>query len=81
MRVSVKLFAVVREKAGVGELSIDLPEGATVATAAEALAVRLPGVGEYLRRAAFAVNRSYAPPASPLREGDELAIIPPVSGG
>ena len=81
MRVTVKLFAVVREKAGLPELEVDVPEGATVASAAEALSARLPAVGEHLRRAAFAVNQTYVPREAPLRDGDELAVIPPVSGG
>ena len=81
MRVNVKLFAIVREKAGLGELQVDVPEGSTVATAAEALSARLPAVGEHLRRAAFAVNQSYTPRETVLRDGDELAVIPPVSGG
>lgn len=81
MRVSVKLFAVVREKAGVGEFTLELPAGTTVAQAGEAVAERFPGVRDYLRRAAFAVNRSYSPREAVLRDGDEVAVIPPVSGG
>ena len=81
MRVRVKLFAIVKERAGVGELSLELPDGATVAAASAALKEKFPAVAAYLVRAAFAVNREYAGAATVLREGDELAVIPPVSGG
>lgn len=76
MRVSVRLFAMLRQRAGRDALELDLPEGATVAdalAAVEDLAGGLPLV--------LAVNREYAPAEQPLRPGDELALIPPVSGG
>jgi len=81
MRVNVKLFAVLRERAGVAELALEVPEGATVATATARLAERFPGIGQMLGRAAFAVNREYSPAGTVLKNGDELAAIPPVSGG
>lgn len=81
MNVTVKLFAVVRERAGLTELSLDLPDGATVANAAEFLARHLPAAAQHLRHVAYAVNRSYAQPTTALHDGDELAVIPPVSGG
>jgi molybdopterin synthase catalytic subunit len=81
MTVTVKLFAILRDRAGTAELSLTLPPGATVARAAEALAERLPAVRDFLPRVAYAVNRSYAKPDARLSDGDELALIPPVSGG
>jgi molybdopterin converting factor subunit 1 len=81
MRIRVKLFAIVKERAGVGELWLELREGANVAAASMALKERLPAVAGFLDRSAFAVNREYAEAASVLRDGDELAVIPPVSGG
>jgi molybdopterin synthase catalytic subunit len=81
MTITVKLFAVVRERAGVAELRLDLPHRATVRAAAEALAEKLPAIRELLPRAAFAVNREYFGHDEPLNDGDELAVIPPVSGG
>jgi MoaE-MoaD fusion protein len=81
MRVRVKLFAIVKERAGVGETLLDLPDGATVAAAAGALKEEFPAVAAFLDRAAFAVNREYVDAAAVLRDGDELAVIPPVSGG
>jgi molybdopterin converting factor subunit 1 len=76
MKVSVRLFASLRERAGRDELELELPEGAHVRDALDAvddLAGGLPLV--------LAVNREYADPGDPLQAGDELALIPPVSGG
>lgn len=81
MRVRVKLFAILRERANTSELTLELAEGATVAAAAELLAVRFPILRDHLPKVAFAVNRSYSPPTTILTDGDELAVIPPVSGG
>jgi molybdopterin converting factor subunit 1 len=79
--VHVKLFAVLREKAGVAECALDLPEGATVRSARGPLLARLPALREHIDRCAYAVNWSYVKSDTRLRDGDELALIPPVSGG
>ena len=79
--VRVKLFAILRDKAGVAEFPLELPEGATVATAAGAIAHRYPDTTPYLPRVAYAVNAAYAPATTVLQDNDELALIPPVSGG
>jgi molybdopterin converting factor subunit 1 len=81
MQIRVKLFAIVRDRAGVSELSLDLPEGATVRSAVQAIATKLPAVRDFLPRAAFAVNHEYFGHEQVLHDGDELAVIPPVSGG
>ena len=81
MRVNVKLFAILRDRAGVPELSLDLPAGATAASAGAAVGERYPALREHLNRVAYAVNPAYAPAGTALSEGDELALIPPVSGG
>ena len=81
MRITVKLFAILRERAGVSELSLDLEKGQTVTHAARALAKQLPQLEGLLHRVAFAVNREYAPETTVLHDNDELAAIPPVSGG
>ena len=81
IRIDVRLFAVLRERAGVSEMALDLPDGATVAVAAAALLEALPVLRSDIRVAAYAVNRAYAGPEVVLEEGDELAVIPPVSGG
>jgi molybdopterin converting factor subunit 1 len=81
MRVIIKLFAVLRETAQTSELTLDLPAGATAAAAVAALGEQIPAVAKLLARSACAVNQSYVPLGSTLNDGDELAIIPPVSGG
>jgi len=81
MKVKLKLFALYREKAGTGELWLDLPEGAVVQDALNALAERFPDLKDLLVRAFFALNKRYVQPQDPLKEGDELAVFPPVSGG
>jgi molybdopterin converting factor subunit 1 len=81
MRVRVLLFAILRDRAGVSEVPLDLPEGATVAAAAEAVFGRFPEVRAAARSVAYAVNRAYARPDATLKEADEVALIPPVSGG
>ena len=81
MRVTVKLFAVLREKAGASEVILDLPAAADVSAAARKLAEKHPVIGEFLPKLAFAVNREYARPEQNLHDGDELALLPAVSGG
>jgi molybdopterin synthase catalytic subunit len=76
MQVMVRLFAALRERAGRPVVELELPEDACVA---DALA-RLVGLTEGVP-VVIAVNREYADPAERLRPGDEVALIPPVSGG
>jgi molybdenum cofactor biosynthesis protein MoaC/molybdopterin converting factor subunit 1 len=82
MQVEIRLFAVFRERAGRDRLEIELPDGATVADALAA-AAREPGLDELLPRmpARVAVNHEYAGEDEVIEAGDELALIPPVSGG
>jgi molybdopterin converting factor subunit 1 len=81
MTIKIKLFALLRDAAGAGEITLDLPADATVGTAAEHLIERFPQLESHLPRCAFAVNFEYASLGEPLHDGDELAAIPPVSGG
>ena len=82
MTVSVRLFAVLRERAGCDSVEIELPDGATVGDALERLAEK-PGLGELVERMPLrmAVNREYATTTTSIAPGDELAVIPPISGG
>jgi MoaE-MoaD fusion protein len=82
MTVSVRLFAILREHAGRASVEIELPEGATVGDAFDCLAAA-PGLGELVERLPLrmAVNREYAGAGTPIAPGDELALIPPISGG
>jgi molybdopterin synthase catalytic subunit len=76
MQVRVRLFAGLRERAGTDEVQLELPEGALVR---DALAQMHPLTGGV--PVVMAVNREYADAAEKLSSGDELALIPPVSGG
>jgi MoaE-MoaD fusion protein len=80
--ISVRLFAILRERAGRDSVALELAEGATVDDALAALGTR-DGLGDALDRmpVVMAVNRAYAEGDRTLREGDEVALIPPVSGG
>jgi MoaE-MoaD fusion protein len=81
VRVHVRLFAVQRELAGTRELPIDLPAGATIEDAWRALVDRHPVLAPGRASVRFARNGTYAEPDERLADGDELACIPPVSGG
>jgi molybdopterin synthase catalytic subunit/molybdopterin converting factor small subunit len=76
VEVTVKLFAVLRERAGTSEVTLELPEGARVRDAIESLADVAAGVPVVM-----AVNREYADGDVVLSDSDELALVPPVSGG
>jgi molybdopterin synthase catalytic subunit len=76
MRVTVRLFAQLRERAGQRSLELDLPEGARVRDALGAVADLTAGLPVVM-----AINREYAKENDELSQGDELALIPPVSGG
>ncbi len=76
MEVVVRLFAGLRERAGTGERRLELPEGSRVADVWAPLEL-----GEQPAGLLYAVNREYAPADTPLSGGDEVALIPPVSGG
>jgi molybdopterin synthase catalytic subunit len=76
MHVRVRLFAGLRERAGTDEIELDLPEGSTVADALERVQHLANGTSVVM-----AVNREYADASAPLHADDELALIPPVSGG
>jgi molybdopterin synthase catalytic subunit/molybdopterin converting factor small subunit len=82
MTVTVRLFAILRERAGRDSIEIELPEDATVGDAFERLAAA-PGLGELVGRLPLrmAVNREYAGEGTAIAPGDELALIPPISGG
>jgi molybdopterin synthase catalytic subunit/molybdopterin converting factor small subunit len=76
VRVVVKLFAGLRERSGASELELDLPQDARVGDVWPVLEL-----GEQPAGLLFAVNREYAAAERDLAEGDEVALIPPVSGG
>lgn len=80
MRVHVRLFASYREAAGVGQLDLELRPGATASDAISELSRRHPIIAAG-RSVVIAKNREYVNADEPLVDGDEIALIPPVSGG
>jgi molybdopterin synthase catalytic subunit len=81
VRVTVKLFGSAREESGAKELSLELAEGARVAELRARLARELPAVGRLGLRLRVARNLELVGEDAALAEGDELALLPPVSGG
>lgn len=81
IRIRVLLFASLAEQAGARELDLTLPEGASAGEALEALCEAIESVARARASLAVAVNERYALASQALRDGDVLALIPPVSGG
>jgi molybdopterin converting factor subunit 1 len=81
MRITIRLFGRLRDMAGASELERDVPAGATVASAWTLLASEFPQMAPYARSVSAAVNADFAKMTAPLADGDEVAFLPPVSGG
>jgi molybdopterin converting factor small subunit len=81
MRVRVKLFASLRELAGTGDLETVVEPGATVADVWAALVSRYPALAPYAAATSCARNLEYARLSTPVDPDDEIAFMPPVSGG
>ncbi len=81
LRIRVRLFAMQRETAGMKELRVEVPLGSTVEDAWSAIVATVPALASGRTSLRFAVNGTYAKPDTLLADGDEVACIPPVSGG
>ena len=81
MRVEILYFAILRERARCARETLELPDGADVSAARAAVAERHPEIAALLSRVQVAVNRTQAPDAQRLADGDEVALLPPVAGG
>ena len=81
MQVHFLLFALYRDLAGTEQLSLELPPGATARDAVDRLRRTGSGFARLPEAPVVAINREYAPLHALLREGDELALLPPVAGG
>jgi MoaE-MoaD fusion protein len=81
MRIRVRLFAMQRELAGSREEVLELPAGATIENAWEGIVAKHPLLAPGRPSVRFARNAAYAPATTVLEDGDEVAMIPPVSGG
>ena len=81
MRVTVRLFARLRELAGTGELTRELPAEATVDAVWQSVVRDYPAMAAYQPSLSCAVNAEYARFKTAVNDGDEVAFLPPVSGG
>jgi molybdopterin converting factor subunit 1 len=81
MKVKVKLFAILRERAGTAEVTKEIQEGSTVADLWAALQEDYPKLAVPGIRLLYAVNQDYVRPDRVLKDSDEVVFVPPVSGG
>lgn len=81
MRVTLLYFAAARERAGTSSETLDLRDGATAAEALAAACERHPALQAVAGKLRLAVDQDFSPPDRKLRDGSEVALIPPVSGG
>ena len=81
MFVTVRLFARLRELAGQDELRVEVADGSTAQDVWNGLAATYPPLADYTTAISVAVNEDYARLTASVRDGDEIAFLPPVSGG
>jgi molybdopterin converting factor subunit 1 len=81
VRVTIRLFARLRELVGAGELQRNAADGVTVAGIWQSLADEFPAIAPYAESMSCAVNAEYARMTTTVQDGDEVAFLPPVSGG
>jgi molybdopterin synthase sulfur carrier subunit len=79
--VTVKLFAAYQEACGVSDLKLELPAGTPVAAVRDRLIAAHPQLAEWQDVTRFGINLQFVPPETILQAGDEVVLIPPVSGG
>ena len=79
--VAVRLFARFRDRAGTDVVSVSLPAGSRVSALRDELARTWPDLAGLIARSAVAVNEEYVAEDAVIRSGDDVALIPPVSGG
>lgn len=83
MKVTVLYFAISRETVGKSQEDIEVADGSTTQDLLQQLLTTYPGLESVMRSCVFAVNQEYVAPSHSLalKDGDEVAIIPPLSGG
>ncbi|MEM9162004.1 MAG: MoaD/ThiS family protein [Cyanobacteria bacterium P01_F01_bin.4] len=79
--VKVKLFAAYQEAYGLPELSLELPMGTSVSAVCDRICTEHPSLGQWRSLTRFGINLQFVAPDTPLQDGDEVVLIPPVSGG
>ncbi|WP_297455340.1 molybdopterin converting factor subunit 1 [Persephonella sp.] len=81
MRIKVLYFSSIKDKIGMSSENIEMAENSTVYDLIKLLSEKYPQIKDSLKNSMFAVNEEYASTEQELKEGDTVAIIPPVSGG
>ena len=81
MKLKVRLFARARDLAGADHVVVDLPDGSAVADLRRRLVALYPRLADLAAKCAVAVDEEFAGDDAPLKEGAEIALLPPVSGG
>jgi len=81
VHVTIRLFARLRELAGASELTRQVPDGSAAGDVWQTLVGEFPALNDYTRTISVAVNEDYARMTAAIRDGDEIAFLPPVSGG
>jgi molybdopterin converting factor subunit 1 len=81
MKITVQLFAILREAAGASQLDLEVPAGTTARQIAQMLAERFPKFRAHLHTLSFAVNNEIVPANTKVVNASEIALLPPVSGG
>lgn len=79
--MNIKLFATLKERAGVPQIDVDLPAATTVRELRAAISRQHPGLAELVSRSVVSVNHEFAFNEDPVQPADEVALFPPVSGG
>ena len=79
--INIKLFAIYRERIGQSYLELSLPDNSTLDSAIESILEAFPRLEPLITNTIFAVNQEYVDGSHLLKSGDELVLIPPVSGG
>jgi molybdopterin synthase catalytic subunit len=81
MKLKIRLFATLKDRAGSGHIEIEIPTPATVESLLTAVSADYPSLALALPTTLVAVNKAFASPHTPIEPGDEVAFFPPVSGG
>jgi molybdopterin synthase catalytic subunit len=81
MKITVQLFAILREAAGAGHFDLDVPAQTTARQVAQILAEHFPKIRAHLPIVSFAVNGEIVPAETAVPDASEVALLPPVSGG
>jgi molybdopterin converting factor subunit 1 len=81
MQILVRFFALYRERAGLNQVALELPQDSTVSDLTEEVRRQFPNLAPPQVDIVVAVNADYAAPETALKSGDDVCLIPPVSGG